>query len=130
MTKNRRFPFACTKEKISLEDFTTTEEQLYPMIRQYASICRHNNNEKPRQSEEQQQQHIIPNRENSQLNEFIDHLKQERNDNIVDINNLYALRDHNIQYWKHVKCQWQKYYRNEIRREQDSLNNLIKTSHR
>jgi hypothetical protein len=128
MTKNRRFPFERTGEQISLEGFSTTEEQLYPIIRQYASICRHNNNGKHRHL----QQEIVPNQENNRLNEFINELKQKCNDdnNSVDRNNFSALRDHNIQHWKHVQYEWQKYYRNEIKKQQEIFDNIIKTSRR
>ncbi|CAF0740848.1 unnamed protein product [Adineta steineri] len=126
MKRNRRFPFERTDEKISLEDFSTAEQQLYPIIRQYASICRHTNNVKTRYI----QQNIVDNsnNENSQLNEFMNYIKQERDNNNVDINNFSTLREHNIQHWKHIKSEWQKYYQNEIKKHQEIFSNLIKTS--
>jgi hypothetical protein len=124
MTKNRRFPFERTKENISVEDFSTTNEQLYSIIRQYASICRYNGLEKPPRHFQQQ---IVPNEENYRLNQLIHHLKQERDDHHVDTNNFSALRNHNIQHWKYVKSQWQKYYCDEIKKQQEIFDNLIKT---
>jgi hypothetical protein len=124
MKKNRRFPFERTKEPISLQNFTTTEEQLYPIIRQYASIYRPNDHEKPRQL----QQNVVSNEENYRLNQLINHLKQERHNNFVDINDFSALRQDNIQHWKHIKYQWQQYYQDEIRRQQEIFNNVMKTS--
>ena len=126
MTQNRRFPFERTRENISLEDFSTTEEQLYPIIRQYASICRQNKNERPRHF----QQEIVNHQENDRLNEFINDLKQKRDNNIVDRNNFASLRDHNIQHWKHVNYEWQKYYCNQIKNQQEIFDNIIKTSRR
>jgi len=126
MTKNRRFPFERTKEQISLENFSTTEQQLYPIIRQYASICRHNTNEKPQHI----QQNIVSNQENYRLNQLINHLKQEHDNNIVDINDFSALRQHNLQHWKHVKYEWQKYYHDEIKKQQEIFDNVIKPPHR
>jgi len=126
MTKNRRFPFERTKEEISLKNFLTTEQQLYSIIRQYTSIYRHNNHEKPGHV----QQNIVSHQENDRLNQLINHLKQERDNNFVDINDFSALRQHNIQHWKHVKYEWQKYYRNEIKNQQEIFDNVIKISHR
>jgi len=124
MKKNRRFPFERTKEPISLQNFTTTEEQLYPIIRQYASIYRPTDHEKPRQL----QQNVVSNEENYRLNQLINHLKQERHNHFVDINDFSALRQDNIQHWKHIKYQWQQYYQDEIRRQQEIFNNVMKTS--
>ena len=120
------FSFERTNEQISLENFSTTEEQLYPIIRQYASICRHNNHEKSRHV----QKNIVYNQENDRLNQLINHLKQERDNNFVDINDFSALQKHNIQHWKHVKYQWQKYYQDEIKKQQEIFDNIIKTSRR
>jgi hypothetical protein len=122
MTKNRRFPFERTKENISLEDFSTTNQQLYSTIRQYASICRVNYNDKPRDS----QQEFVPNDENYRLNQLINQLKQQPIDNNVDINNFLDLRNHNIQHWKYVKSQWQKYYLEEMNKQQKIFDHLIK----
>jgi hypothetical protein len=126
MTKNRRFPFERTNEEISLENFSTTEEQLYPIIRQYASICRHNNHEKPQPT----QQTIISNQENDRLYQLMNHLKQECEQNFVDINDFSALRKHHIQHWKNVKYQWQKYYRDEMKKQQEIFENIRKISRR
>jgi len=128
MTKNRRFPFERTGEKISLEGFSTTEEQLYPIIRQYASIIRYNNNTNLKSRH--LQENIISNQDNYRLNQLINHLKQDHDNNSVDRNNFSALRDHNIQHWKHVQYEWQKYYRNEIKKQQEIFDNIIKTSRR
>jgi len=125
MTKNRRFPFERTNEEILLENFSTTEQQLYSIIRQYASICRYNNtNEQPRYL----QQNIISNQDNYRLNQLINHLKQDRNKNFVDINDFSGLRQHNLQRWKHVKYEWQNYYREEIKKQQELFDNVIKCS--
>ncbi|CAF1575630.1 unnamed protein product [Rotaria sp. Silwood1] len=127
MTKNRRFPFERNREKISLENFSTTEQQLYSIIRQYASICRHNHIPK---SQHLQQNIIVSNEENQQLNQLINYLKQQHNIHDVDINNFAILRDHNIQHWKQVKYEWQKYYRETNKKEQEIFDNLIKTFRR
>ncbi|CAF0979955.1 unnamed protein product [Rotaria sordida] len=126
MTKNRRFPFERNREKISLENFSTTEQQLYSIIRQYASICRHNNIEKSQHL----QQNMISNEENHQLNQLINYLKQQRDVDSVDINNFSNLRDHNIQHWKQVKYEWQKYYREKNKEQQEIFDSVIKTYRR
>ncbi|CAF1052637.1 unnamed protein product [Rotaria sordida] len=126
MTKNRRFPFERNREKISLENFSTTEQQLYSIIRQYASICRHNNIEKSQHL----QQNMISNEENHQLNQLINYLKQQRDVDIVDINNFSNLRHHNIQHWKQVKYEWQKYYREKNKEQQEIFDSVIKTYRR
>jgi len=128
MTNNRRFPFERTKEEISLENFSTTEEQLYPIIRQYASIVRYNNNTNLKSRH--LQENIISNQDNYRLNQLINHLKQDRDNNFVDINDFSNLRQHNLQHWKHVKYQWQKYYREEIKNQQEIFDNVIKSTRR
>ncbi|CAF4117402.1 unnamed protein product, partial [Rotaria sp. Silwood2] len=65
-----------------------------------------------------------------QLNQFINYLKQQRDVDIIDINNSASLLDHNVQHWKHVKYEWQKYYREKNKKEQEIFDNLIKTCHR
>lgn len=124
MTTNRRFPFERSKDEISLENFITTEEQLYPMIRQYASITRYNPNEKPQYI----QQNIHSNQDNLQLNQLITQLKQEHDNQYVDINDFSALRQHNLQHWKHIKYQWQKYYHDQMKTQQELFDHIIKTS--
>ncbi|UJR31158.1 hypothetical protein I4U23_018665 [Adineta vaga] len=123
MTKNRRFPFQRTQETISLNGFTANGKQLYSIIRQYASVSR---------QMDDHSQYIqienIPNEDNSRLNEFVNNLKQEHDDCIIDQNNFTTLREHNIQHWKHVNSQWQKYYREELRKQQEIFTNLIKNS--
>lgn len=127
MTTNRRFPFERTKKEILLENFSTSEEKLYPIIRQYASISRYNTNEKRRHI---QQENVITNQENFRLNQLINHLKQKCDNNFVDINDFSALRQHNLQHWKQVKSEWQKYYHDEIKNQQEIFDNVIKTSRR
>ncbi len=124
MKTNRRFPFERTKEPILLENFTTTEEQLYPIIRQYISINRSNDHEKLRQP----QQNVISHQENDRLNQLMNHLKQPRHNHFIDFNDFSALRQDNLQHWKHVKYQWQQYYREEIRRQQEIFHNIINIS--
>lgn len=126
MTKNRRFPFERSNQIVSLENFSTTEQQLYPMIRQYLSVSRQTTN----QRSQPVPQTIVPYEDDYQLNQFMDYLKQKSDINPVDSNNPSALREHNIQHWKNVKCEWQKYYREKNRKHQELFDNLIKSSHR
>ena len=112
MTKNRRFPFESTKETLSLEHFFTNETQLYPMIRQYASICRKNDSKKPRPTRTNL---ILPNEENDRLTHFMNQLKENKENPCVNINDLSDLRQNHVQYWKTVRFQWQTFYRDETR---------------
>jgi hypothetical protein len=122
---NRRFPFERTKEPISLENFTTTEQQLYPIIRQYASVNRLHGHEEPRQPSTNV---LVLHQENDRLNQLMTHLKQPQQNHFIDPNDFSALRQDHLQHWKHVKYQWQEYYRDEIRRQQEIFNNVIKSS--
>ena len=110
MKTNRRFPFERSKELNSLEYFSTTERQLYPIIRQYASICRPNNHEKSRHV----QQEIVPTQDNDRLNQLLNHLKQDRKETFLNFDDFSILREDNLQRWKHVRYEWQQYYREEI----------------
>ena len=125
--RNRRFPFERSKESISLDNFSTTEEQLYPIIRQYASMCRLNDHIKSRSV----QHSIVPDQDNDRLNQLMSHLKerQPRHSHPVNIDDVAALRQDHIRHWKHVKSQWQEYYRGEIRKQQEIFNRLIHSSH-
>lgn len=126
MKPNRRFPFEKNQQKISLENFSTTEQQLYPMIRQYASISR-SNNDNVEKSERPQQNFLDSNEGNYRLEQLVNYLKQQRDNNFVDVNSLSALRDQNIQHWKQVKYEWQKFYQDKNRKQQELFAHLIKT---
>ncbi|CAF4283695.1 unnamed protein product, partial [Rotaria sordida] len=65
-----------------------------------------------------------------QLNQLINYLKQQRDVDIVDINNFSNLRHHNIQHWKQVKYEWQKYYREKNKEQQEIFDSVIKTYRR
>lgn len=126
MTKNRRFPFERSKQQISLDNFSTTEEQLYAVIRRYASVCR-TSDQLPLQPV---QQPIVPDDDNDRFNQLMSHLKsQQRHAHPVNTDDVVALRQDHIQHWKHVKSQWQQYYREEIRKQQEIFNRLIQSSH-
>lgn len=126
MSKNRRFPFERSKEPIFLDNFSTSEEQLYPIIRQYASVSRLNDQPKPRPV----QQQIVSYEENDRLNQFINHLKEQPHlpSSPVNTDDISALRQDHIQHWKHVKSQWHGYYREEIRKQQEIFDRLMQTS--
>lgn len=122
MSKNRRFPFERSKETILLDNFSTSEQQLYPIIRQYASISRLNDHPRSRPV----QQPIVSYEENDRLDRLINHLKEQAPPP-VNTNEISSLRQDHIQHWKHVKSQWQEYYREENRKQQEIFDRLIQT---
>ncbi|CAF1657587.1 unnamed protein product [Adineta ricciae] len=125
MTQNRRFPFQHTQMPISLDNFTTNEQQLYPIVRQYTLVCRHVHKQ-PRYEQIQD----VPDQDRTRFNEFIHNLKQERDNYMADENNFSALREHDLQHWKDVNYQWQTYYREEMRKQQEIFTDLLKSSPR
>lgn len=129
MTKaNRRFPFERTRDEISLDHFSTHEEQLYPALRDYLGVSRlpSEANARPHQ----QQRILVSHQDDQRLNELLTQLKQPRNHPLIDANDINALRETNIQHWKSVKQQWQKYYRDQMKRDEIVLNNLMEMSRR
>ena len=124
--KNRRFPFERTHQEISFDHLSSTSQQLYPILRDYLSVSRVS-------SEEKQVQQEIPSSpaDSSRLNALLDHLKttrQQKQQQWIDPMDFPRLRQDNIQYWKSVKQEWLKYYREENKREEIHLNNLMNSS--
>ncbi|CAF2167583.1 unnamed protein product [Rotaria magnacalcarata] len=128
MKKNRRFPFERSQEKVSLKNLSTTEQPLYPMLRQYTSICRQTNHSE--KAESLQRDIIDSNEEKYRLNQLVNYLKQNHDNHVVDTNNFTDLLDQNIQHWKQVKYEWQKYYQEKNRKEQELFDHLIKAYRR
>ena len=125
MTQNRRFPFQRTQMPISLDNFTTNEQQLYPIARQYTSVCQHVHKQ-PRYEQIQD----VPDQDRTRFNEFVHNLKQKSDNYMADENNFSALREHDLQHWKDVNYQWQTYYREEMRKQQEIFTDLLQSSQR
>ncbi|CAF4878137.1 unnamed protein product, partial [Rotaria magnacalcarata] len=78
------------------------------MLRQYTSICRQTNHSE--KAESLQRDIIDSNEEKYRLNQLVNYLKQNHDNHVIDTNNFTDLLDQNIQHWKQVKYEWQKYY--------------------
>jgi alpha-galactosidase/6-phospho-beta-glucosidase family protein len=130
MTKaNRRFPFERTRDQISLDRISTHEEQLYPALREYLGVSRLPSEDRARRQQQQQQIHVS-HEDDQRLNVLLTQLKQPQNHPLIDTNDVNALRQTNIQHWKSVKQQWQKYYRDQVKRDEIILDNLMEMSRR
>ena len=129
MTKNRRFPFERTGEPIVLDGFAPTDQPLYPTIREYASIGR----QTARKRSPETPTTSVPSQDPHRFHEFLHYLKQQqqqRANDAVDANDFSSLRAQNLQQWKDVKQQWQKYYHDGIKQERAMFDHLMSTLNR
>lgn len=118
---NRRFPFERTEREIVVPNhLECSSDQLYPMLRDYLSV----NRSLPNGKQQQQQTKPRVSLSISHLNDFLQHLKETREENSADPNNFVELRQNYLQQWKTIKSKWLKYYREENKGEEIQFSHM------
>lgn len=125
MSRNRRFPFERTLEPVSLAGFAASDESLYAAVRRYAAVSRPTPEPLPYTPTA-----TTVDTHSSQMADFVEGLKQQPDASVVDRNDFSAVREHDIQRWKHVNRQWQAFYRAEIGKQQVKFDELLRGARR